>query len=353
MRPSDDRLASYDFALPSSAIAQEPPAARSGGRMLVLDRETDTTRDLLVADLPSVLNAGDLLVVNDTRVVPARLHARRATGGRVELLATAALDDGAWACMVRNSARIQPGSELTVRRRGDEASGPTLIVGERRADGTRSVRCPDGPLADVLQVWGEMPLPPYIGRADGPRAADRARYQTVFATTAGAVAAPTAGLHFDADLRAGLATRGVVEALVTLHVGAGTFAPVRVDDLAAHPMHAETYRVPPETARAVERALAAGRRVVAVGTTSLRSLESWHRAGRPVDGAWRSTRLFLRPGHPAELEVALLTNFHLPRSTLLMLVASFLGRERTLSVYSDAAARGYRFYSYGDCSLLL
>lgn len=349
----DDRLDAYDFDLPAGSIAQRPLSERSDSRMLVVDRAVGDPRHLGIRDLPDQLQPGDLLVANDTRVLPARLFATRATGGKAELLAVEPLEDGAWACMVRPSARIAPGAVLTLRSRARDEIGPTIVVGERREDGTRTVRGVRGPLAEALDGWGEMPLPPYIARQTGPAAEDRERYQTVFARVLGAVAAPTAGLHFDDALRDRLARRGVREATVTLHVGAGTFAPVRAADLAAHPMHRESYQVPVATALAVDETLAAGGRVVAVGTTSLRSLESWHRAGRPRDGAWRSTDLFLRPGHPPLLDAALLTNFHLPRSTLLMLVASLLGRERTLSIYADAAARGYRFYSYGDCSLLL
>ncbi len=349
----DDRLDAYDFDLPAAAIAQHPLPGRSDSRMLVVDRAGGEPRHLTILDLPDQLRAGDLIVANDTRVLPARLFAQRSTGGRAELLAIEPLQDDAWACMVRPSARIQPGAVLTLRARDRDEAGPTVYVGAARPDGTRTVRGTDEPLASLLQTWGEMPIPPYIERSGGPVADDTERYQTVFARVAGAVAAPTAGLHFDALLRQRLADRGVDEAFVTLHVGAGTFAPVRVQDLAAHRMHHETFQVPTATAQAVERTLAAGNRVLAVGTTSLRSLESWHRAGRPADGAWRSTDLFLRPGQPPELDVALLTNFHLPRSTLLLLVASLLGRDATLSLYADAAARGYRFYSYGDCSLLL
>jgi len=349
----DDRLDAYDFDLPPGSIAQRPLPGRSESRMLVVERGGGTARHRHIRDLPSLLQPGDLLVANDTRVRPARLFAQRATGGRAELLALEPLEDGSWACMVRPSARIKPGSVLTLRARGRDELGPRIIVGERGADGTRFVRGATAPLASLLDDWGELPLPPYIAREAGLEVEDAERYQTVFARVPGAVAAPTAGLHFDAPLREALALRGVREATVTLHVGAGTFAPVRTDDLSEHPMHREAYEVPVATARAVVETLDRGGRVVAVGTTSLRSLESWHRAGRPLDGALRSTDLFLRPGHPAELDVSLLTNFHLPRSTLLMLVASMLGRERTLSIYADAAARGYRFYSYGDCSLLL
>lgn len=354
VRPEDDRLEAYDFELPADSIAQQPLPQRSSSRMLVIDRATGATHHRTIADLPSVLAPGDLLVVNDTRVLPARLFARRATGGQAQLLAIEPIGHGAWACMVKPSARIKPGAVLTLRSRARHLEdGPRIIIGARRDDGTRVVMGHEERFDALLQDWGEMPLPPYIARNEAPDPADSARYQTVFADEAGAVAAPTAGLHFDESLLSALAERGVRQARVTLHVGAGTFAPVRTDHLGEHPMHSEVYRVPPATAAAVEATLEAGGRIVCVGTTSLRSLESWHRAGRPTDGEWRSTDLFLRPGHPPELPVSLLTNFHLPRSTLLMLVASLLGRERTLSLYADAAARGYRFYSYGDCSLLL
>ncbi len=348
--PHDERVSSYAFDLPPSAIAQEPPPERHGARLMVVGEGVSHRG---VADLPDLLAPGDLLVVNDTRVLPVRLFARKASGGAVELLLLEPLPDGAWRALVRPSAKVRPGTEVALERRGGATGGPTLVVGGAAGEGARSVAAADGPLDEaLLSAWGELPLPPYIERpAPDPR--DRERYQTVFAAHPGAVAAPTAGLHFSPPLLTRVHARGIRIAPVTLHVGSGTFRPVRAATLAGHAMHAEAWRVPPETAAAVADAEARGSRVVAVGTTSCRTLEAWHRAGRPVDGAWRRTDLFLHPGAPPTLPLSLLTNFHLPGSTLLMLVASLLGRERTLALYSDALEEGYRFFSYGDAMLIL
>lgn len=348
---SDAVIDGYDFALPERLIAQEPAPVRTGSRLLVVPK-TGPHRHLRFADLPSLLEDGDLLLVNDTRVLPARLTARRRTGGQVRLLALGPLPEGGWRCLVKPSAKVKPGEVLTLQRRGSGEPGPPIRVDEV-LDGARRVSGVSEPLAALLGPWGEMPLPPYIDRSEGPRAEDRERYQTVYAAEDGAVAAPTAGLHFDGPLLDTLAAKGVRAAAVTLHVGAGTFAPVRVRALDDLEMHAEQYRVSPETARAIAAVEDDGGRIVCVGTTSARALESWHRAGRPVDGAWRTTRLFLRPGDPPQATFSLITNFHLPRSTLLVLVSSLLGRERTLDLYREAVEHDYRFFSYGDASLLL
>lgn len=351
--PLDDLLSGYSFELPNDRIAQHPPRRRDEARLLVVDRSAGGQRDLSFQHLPDLLDPGDLLVVNDVRVSPARLYTRKSTGGLVEVLVLHPLADGARLALVRGSAKIQPGTNLRVTRRGDGALGPSLIIGDVLGAG-RSVRVADPTvkLSTVLEDWGEMPLPPYIAREQSdPR--DRDRYQTVFAREGGAAAAPTAGLHFTAEVLQRLEDRGVGLARVTLDVGAGTFRPVQTERLSDHPMHAERYVVPPETAAAVEDTERRGGRVVAVGTTSCRSLESWHRLGRPQDGLPRETRLFLRPGDPPQLDLGLITNFHLPKSTLIALVASFLGRERTLALYRHALDAGYRFYSYGDASILL
>lgn len=350
-QPPDQLVASYAFDLPREAIAQTPPPCRHEARLMVVDEEVRHRR---VADLPDLLEPGDLLVVNDTRVLPARLFAQKESGGAVQILLLRPLGDGGWEAMVKPSAKTKAGATVRLRRRLTGAVGPVLRVGGPVGEGTRRVEGVDGVDVDeaLLTAWGEPPLPPYIDRSE-PQPEDRMRYQTVFAAHPGAVAAPTAGLHFSEELLARLRAREIQVENVTLHVGPGTFRPVRCDTLEDHAMHEEAYCVPPQTARAVEEAEARGARIVAVGTTSCRSLEAWHRAGRPQDGTWRKTDLFLHPGAPPQLALALLTNFHLPGSTLVMLVASFLGRERCLALYRDALSAGYRFYSYGDATLLL
>jgi S-adenosylmethionine:tRNA ribosyltransferase-isomerase len=349
-QPRDQLVASYAYDLPAGSIAQTPAERRHDARLLVVGEAVEQRR---IADLPELLSPGDLLVVNDTRVLPVRLFARKPTGGAVEILLLRPTTDGGWQALVKPSSKVRPGTVVTLRRRGSEGEGPSIRVGEILGEGTRAVQGESSPLdEDLLNAWGELPLPPYIDR-ESLSPADRTRYQTVFAAHPGAVAAPTAGLHFSEELLTRLRARGIQIAQVTLHVGPGTFRPVRTDTLAEHPMHAESYRVPHATAQAVRDAEQRGGRIIAVGTTSCRSLEAWHRAGRPTDGAWRQTDLFLHPGAPAQLALSLLTNFHLPSSTLLMLVASFLGRERALALYEDALAAGYRFYSYGDAMLIL
>jgi S-adenosylmethionine:tRNA ribosyltransferase-isomerase len=349
----DDRVAAYDYALDPSRIAQHPAEPREAARMAVVRVGSPTAWTGRVADLPAILAPGDVVVVNDARVLPARLHALRRGGGRVELLGLGPRPDGDWACFLRPASKCKPGSTLRVFARGNPAVlGPTLTVGEALPGGARRVRCADR-FEAVLEQFGEMPLPPYIARPDGPEPADRERYQTLYAAEPGAAAAPTAGLHLGAGVLSALSARGVLRVAVTLRVSAATFVPVRSERLSEHPMHSEDYRVPPETAVAVREALDSGRRVLCIGTTALRSIESWHRAGEPADGGWRRTSLFLRPGNPPRLPVALLTNFHLPASTLLPLVASLGSREAALAHYREAAERGFRFYSYGDCTLHL
>lgn len=362
-------LAAYRYELPARLIAQEPAARRDESRLLVVPREGGVPESRSFRELPTLLRSGDLLVVNDTRVLPARLWARKeGTGGRVELLAIRPLSDGAWAAMVRPSSRTKEGTRLcVVQRTSDPESvpssaavvGPVLVVGGEVEPGLRRVELATGDrdgnpggLSQVLEDWGEMPLPPYIRRDDGPRSDDRERYQCVYAAQDGAVAAPTAGLHFTQDLLEQLQAMGVGVSPVTLHVGPGTFRPIRSQNLEDHRMHTETFCVPTETAQQVERCIEAGGRVVAVGTTVCRSLESWHRMGRPKDGAFRETSLFLRPGDGPRLNTALLTNFHLPESSLLVLVASLLGRRRALDIYAHAVQKDYRFYSYGDAMFI-
>ncbi|QQR75424.1 MAG: tRNA preQ1(34) S-adenosylmethionine ribosyltransferase-isomerase QueA [Holophagales bacterium] len=340
-------ISDFDFDLPDAAIAQEA-APRGESRLLVL-AAAGQARHRQIADLPELLQPGDLLVVNDTRVIPARLFARRAAtadggGGRVELLLVEKLDDAEWECLVRPGRKAQPGTRLLL----DDTLSAEVVA--RLGDGRRRVRF-SAPVEPHLDALGHVPLPPYIKRPDA--AADRERYQTVFAARPGAIAAPTAGLHFTPQLLDRLAARGIARATVTLHVGIGTFKPVTVDLVHEHRMDEERYEVPEATARAIAETRARGGRIVAVGTTVVRTLESVAAAhdGVIVAGSGR-TALFITPGFAFRTVDALLTNFHLPRSTLLLLVCALGGRDRVLAAYREAVACGYRFYSYGDAMLV-
>ena len=333
------RRSDFHFDLPQGLIAQAPLAERAASRLLVVPAAGTAFDDRRVADLPTLIAPGDLLVLNDTRVVAARLAARKATGGQVEIFLERA-EGGEALVQLRASKPTRPGTEL-------ETAGGTLRVVAREGDLWR-VATPGDALA-FFETHGVVPLPPYITRAADE--GDRERYQSVFAREPGAVAAPTASLHFDQRLLAALAARGVAFATVTLHVGAGTFQPLRVDDIDAHVMHAERYVVPQAAVDAVARTRARGGRVVAVGTTVARTLESAASDGTLRAGSGE-TRLFIRPGYDFRMVDALLTNFHLPESTLLMLVAAFAGRERILAAYEHAVREGYRFFSYGDAMLL-
>ena len=349
---ADHLVESYNFNLRPENIAQQPSERRDESRLLVVHRGTERVEHRHFRDLPDYLSSGDLIVANDTRVLPSRLFGRKVgSGGRVEILALDPLPEpGVWAAMVRPSKKVRPGTEVELYRRGDEGDIARVLVGETLPDGLREVR---GLTPAVFDRMGEMPLPPYISRDKAPGSQDVERYQTVYANELGAAAAPTAGLHFTKPLIQELEERGVSFERVTLHVGAGTFQPVRVDNITQHVMHKERFRVPERVAHAVDSCRRRGGKLLSIGTTSCRSLETWHRLGEPQDGALRQSDLFLHPGSPAQLPMSLLTNFHLPKSTLLMLVASFLGRERTLALYEEAQLTGYRFYSYGDAMLVL
>ncbi|MGD9599594.1 MAG: tRNA preQ1(34) S-adenosylmethionine ribosyltransferase-isomerase QueA [Steroidobacteraceae bacterium] len=331
MLPEDFR---YD--LPPGLIAQVPLSRRSASRLLTLDGETGAWADRWMQDLPALLGPGDLLVFNDTRVVPARVYGVKPTGGRVEmLLERAAGEREAWV-QLRASKGFREGTVFRT------AGGTVRVLG--RDDDLWRVVLPAEPIT-FFEQYGETPLPPYIARA--PDAADRERYQSVFARERGAVAAPTASLHFDEALLGALAARGIARGFVTLHVGAGTFQPVRAATLEAHRMHAERVTVAQAVCDGVARARAAGRRVVAVGTTVARALESAAAGGAlaPFHG---ETRLFVHPGYRFRAIDALVTNFHLPESTLLMMVSAFAGRDHVLAAYAHAVAARYRFFSYGD-----
>ncbi len=333
------RLGDFDFDLPRELIAQHPSERRGGSRLLHVEPHALT--DLRFDALPSLLAPGDLLVFNDTRVLHARLHGSKETGGRVEALVERVLDEHEALVQLRASKPPRPGARLTWRASGAEVLGRDGEFWRLRFD---------APVLECLEREGELPLPPYIERT--PEAGDEARYQTVYARDPGSVAAPTAGLHFDETMLARLGECGVGSAFVTLHVGAGTFQPVRVDDLSQHRMHAERYRVPPATAEAIAATRARGGRVVAVGTTTLRTLESAAGPDGGVASGSGETRLFVTPGYRLRVVDRLLTNFHLPRSTLLMLVCAFAGTQRIREAYAHAVAERYRFFSYGDAMLL-
>jgi S-adenosylmethionine:tRNA ribosyltransferase-isomerase len=327
---------------------------RDGSRLCVFDRATGATQHRVFAELPELLAPGDLLVLNDTRVRPWRLCGRRNSGGRVECLilrlqTEAGVSRGEG--FVKPSQKLRPGDCVSM-----EDGALQLRLGEHRGGGRWcfELTAAEGDVVAALAAVGRAPLPPYIARDGGEdRLADRARYQTVFAQHDGAVAAPTAGLHFTAALLDRVRAAGVDIATVTLHVGEGTFAPVRSDEVEAHRMHAEAFELPAATAAAVAATRRRGGRVIAVGTTSCRTLETCAAADRTVRAGAGTSDLFLYPGRRFEIVDALLTNFHLPKSTLLMLVAAFAGRERILALYREAVAREYRFFSFGDAMLLL
>jgi S-adenosylmethionine:tRNA ribosyltransferase-isomerase len=331
----------FHFELPDELIAQTPLPERGASRLLVLDGATGAIRDGMFADLPEQLRGGDLLVFNDTRVLPARVIARKPTGGRVELLLERLLGPRRALMQLKASHKPQLQTELEL-----PGGARAQVVARHHAMFELGF---DRDVVQLLEAHGQVPLPPYIARP--AQESDRERYQTVFARAPGAVAAPTAGLHFDAAMLESLAARGVEHVFLTLHVGAGTFAPVRTERIEDHELHAEWLEVSADTCAAVERCRAAGGRVVAVGTTSVRALETAARDGKlePFAG---DSRLFIYPGFGFRVVDAMVTNFHLPESSLLMLVCAFAGREPTMAAYRHAVAERYRFFSYGDAMLV-
>ena len=335
-------LSDFDFALPPELIAQHPADERSASRLL--DGRAAVAVDRRFRDLPELLNRGDLLVFNDTRVIKARLLGAKASGGAVEALVERVLPDHEVLMHLRASKSPKPGSRV----RFADAFDAEVLGRAGPQDSLFRLRFPDEPFV-LLERHGHVPLPPYIAHADTLE--DERRYQTVFAAHPGAVAAPTAALHFDEALLDALAQRGIARANLTLHVGAGTFQPVRVENLAEHRMHSEWFDVPPSTVEAIARTRAAGGRVVAVGTTTLRALESAARTGSLVAGS-RDTDIFITPGFAFRVVDMLVTNFHLPKSTLMMLVSAFAGFEPMRALYAHAIRERYRFFSYGDAMLL-
>ncbi len=334
----------FDFDLPQRLIAQHPVTPRDAARLLVVGEELE---DRAVRDLPSLLRPGDVMVFNDTRVIPARLKGRRGDA-KIEITLHRSLPSGTWHAFARPARRLRVGDRIVF---ASDFRGRVL---KKHAGGeiTIALETADGDVGAALRRHGAMPLPPYIRRPDGADFRDFTDYQTVYAAEDGAVAAPTAGLHFTPELMDALERRGIVRTMVTLHVGAGTFLPIRTEEIEAHRMHPETGRIDPAAAEAVNRARAKGGRIVAVGSTALRLLESAaDESGRiiPFEG---ETELFIRPGYHFRAVDLFITNFHLPRSTLFVLVCAFAGTSRMKAAYAHAMRNGYRFYSYGDCCLL-
>ncbi|MGM0536045.1 MAG: tRNA preQ1(34) S-adenosylmethionine ribosyltransferase-isomerase QueA [Pseudomonadota bacterium] len=336
--------ADFHYELPEELIARYPSEQRSDCRLLCVDGTTGALAHRRFPDLVELLAPGDLLVFNDTRVIPARLHGHKASGGKVEMLLERPLDAHRGLAHLRSSKSPRPGTELVFE------GGIRAVVEGRRETLFELRFLGETPLITLLERHGHMPLPPYITRED--ELSDRERYQTVYARRDGAVAAPTAGLHFDEPLLEALAARGVESAYVTLHVGAGTFQPVRADDIRAHQMHSEWIEVTEAACEQVRAARARGNRVVAVGTTSVRCLESATNAAGAIAPYSGETDIFIYPGYEWRCVDALVTNFHLPESTLLMLVASFAGFDTTLAAYREAVAERYAFFSYGDAMFL-
>lgn len=344
------QISDFDYQLPEELIAQHPPARRDAARMLILDRAEQNWRDSQFAELPTFARAGDVVVLNNTRVFPARLTgAREPSGGRVELFLLNEVAPLIWEALARPARRLQPGAR--VRFGAGRLRAEVLEVLE---EGRRLLRFDaDEPFETLLEEMGQTPLPPYIKREKEDLQADRERYQTVYARERGAIAAPTAGLHFTPQVLEELRARGAQVAEVTLHVGYGTFEPVRARDLEEHRVEPERSVITQETAEIINQARAGGGRILAIGTTTTRALESaMSEAGRVEAGA-RLAQLTITPGYRFRVVDALLTNFHLPRSSLLVLVSSFAGRELVLAAYRHAVAASYRFYSYGDCMLII
>ncbi|MCB5186525.1 tRNA preQ1(34) S-adenosylmethionine ribosyltransferase-isomerase QueA [Methylobacillus caricis] len=337
------RTTDFNFLLPDELIAQFPAKERHGSRLLHLDGNTGNLQDKAFLDLPNLLNPGDLLVFNDTRVIKARLHGEKLSGGKVEILVERVLDTHHALAHIKASRSPKPGSRLLI-------AGELEVEVIARQDDLFHLRFDnDRPLLELLDRYGALPLPPYI--THNADATDEDRYQTVYAREPGAVAAPTAGLHFDEAMLEELRNRGINIAYVTLHVGAGTFQPVRVDDISEHKMHSELYSVPNETVTLIRQTQAAGGKVTAAGTTALRALESAAKSGELIAGQ-DETDIFITPGYRFQVVERLFTNFHLPKSTLLMLVSAFAGFEHMHKAYEHAVQQRYRFFSYGDAMLI-
>jgi S-adenosylmethionine:tRNA ribosyltransferase-isomerase len=341
------RTADFDYHLPPDRIAQHP-VARGTSRMLVLERKSGEIAHRDVTDLPEYLGPGDLMLANDTRVIPARLYARRSTGRVFELLLLRRVEGQVWEALLRPAARARRGERLELE------NGDAVSAIERLEEGRWRVRFEPELTLEGLDRIGHTPLPPYIQRGSGELPTDRGDYQTLYAAEPGAVAAPTAGLHFTEEILESVRAAGAELAYLTLHVGLGTFRPVAVEQVEEHRMHSEWFRITDATAAAIRCALTENRRILCVGTTTVRALEGAMAVeGGRIAAGESSTDLFITPGFPFRGTGAMLTNFHLPRSTLLMMVSAFAGRERVLGAYEEAIGEGYRFYSYGDAMLIV
>ena len=337
------KLSDFSYHLPEELIAQTPLSQRDASRLLVLDRATGNYRDRHFSDILEYFQAGDCLVVNDSRVIPARLQAKRPTGGNVEIFLLRPHAHDCWECLVKPGRNAREGQRLLL---GDLTATVEAVL----EDGNRKIRfeAPDGDVTERLKALGEVPLPPYIHET----LSDAERYQTVYSKAEGSVAAPTAGLHFTPELLAALKEKGVKICSVTLHVGLGTFRPVKVEDPTTHKMHSEYYILPPETAKIINETKAAGGRVTAVGTTATRVLETVGQKGLPLVAESGDTEIFIYPGYEFRVIDRLITNFHLPESTLIMLVSAFSKREYVLEAYRHAVEEKYRFFSFGDAMFL-
>ncbi|MGB5896590.1 MAG: tRNA preQ1(34) S-adenosylmethionine ribosyltransferase-isomerase QueA [Geitlerinemataceae cyanobacterium] len=357
---SDRLLAAYDYELPPERIAQNPVEPRDTARLLAIDSATSHSHHLF-RDLPDLLSPGDLLILNDTRVIPARLYGVKPSGGAVEVLLLEETSNHCWLALVKPGKRLQPGTTIEFSPLPEAQGNMSLsatIIDRDEATGGRLLQFDVPPgvfLLDLLEKFGRVPLPPYITEfetmGDSPTQALRQRYQTVYACHPGSAAAPTAGLHFTEDLLQSLKERGIDVAFVTLHVGVGTFRPVEAEDITQHPMHGEWAKVPPDTVERIRQTQARGGRIIAVGTTAVRSLESAAADGelKPFCG---KTELFIYPGYQWRVVDGLITNFHLPKSSLLMLVSALVGRKRLLQLYQEAIELEYRFFSFGDAMLI-
>ena len=343
------RLSDFDYDLPEELIAQTPPTERDGGRLLLVERATGLLTDLTVRDLPTLLRAPDVIVVNNTRVLPARLQGKRATGGAVEILLLNRIGAGHWEALGKPGRKLQPGTGFALVSR-DGADVREVRVLANHGEGRVEISF-DPSIESVLDQFGETPLPPYIRDV----LVDGERYQTVFSTVPGSAAAPTAGLHLSDRLLAELQDKGVERADVTLQIGLDTFRPVTVEQLTEHVMHSEWCSVPDDTAKAVAKARSEGGHVVAIGTTSARTLEHYGRLPEcEREAAWSGwTDIFITPGYQWRMVDCLLTNFHLPKSTLLMMISSFTGRDLARAAYEHAIAERYRFFSFGDAMLIV
>lgn len=343
------RTSDFDFELPGELIAQHPADRRDAARMMVLDRVSGRISHSKIGDIVSYLRTGDVLVMNDTRVMPARVMGVKAgSGGRAEALFLREIEPGLWDALLRMTGRRNIGARLDFA--GGKIPAEIVSIGEEGRVSLR-IAC-SRPLVQVLEQEGMPPLPPYINRPDGPTPDDRKRYQTVYARQTGAVAAPTAGLHFTDDLLARVRSAGISTPFITLHVGIGTFRPVKTDDPSLHKMDGEKYEVSPGAAAAMNAARKSGGRIIAVGTTTVRTLETVADGQGIIHAGSGVSELFIRPPYKFKVVDAILTNFHLPKSTLLMMISAFAGREMILAAYREAVAAKYRFYSYGDCMLL-